>query len=160
MNDNYLQKEQLKFEEIANREHKEANKYEREFSRNLILAASIVIAIISSIISAIGVTETENILSKIIIYLGLSLLFLSIIFGIIQFFCNYIFCNRLGRVANKVVESISKQEVKTRDEVMKKIEGVQKNLRIRSPIWPSITQVFLLLIGFALIMFFVAKILF
>lgn len=160
MNDNYLQKEQLKFEEIADREKREANTYEREFSRNLILIASIVIAIVSSMIGTLGITETDNILFKIIIYIGLSLLFFSIIFGIIQFYCNYIFCNKWGRAATKVVESLSKQEVKTRNEVIEKIKSVQKNLSMRSPIWPSITQVCLLVVGFILIMLFVARILF
>ena len=160
MNDDYLQKEQLKFEEIVSREHKEANIYEREFSKNLILAASIVIAIISAVISTTGIIETDNISLKILIYVGLLLLFISIIFGIIQFFCNYVFCNRWARAANKVVESISVRKVKTIDESKKKIESVQKDLKLRSQIWPSITQVCLLLVGFILIIIFVAQILF
>lgn len=160
MNDNYLQKTQSKFEGIAITARNEANKYEREFSKNLILAASIIIAIIASLIGTIGITTTENDLIKIIIYVGLSLLFISIIFGIIQFFCNYIFHNKWGSAAYRVVESISNEEITTRDEVEEKIHSVKTNLKPRSPMWPSIAQVCLLIAGFTLIMFFVAGILF
>ena len=148
MANNFLKEEQKKYENISEYYRKDANEYDREISKHLILVASIIIGFSSSLIK--NKLMTSNYCLKIIFLVILTLFVISIGFGILQFIQNYKFFTRWSSAALKVVEAISKKEVDSEEKLKEKVKSAQEGLIPDSPVWAVYVQSTLLFVGFVL----------
>jgi hypothetical protein len=138
--------------EAATRYTREANEVFRELSRHLILIATFVIAVSPAIFSIGKTISDASCYEKNILVLSLFLLFLSIVFGIIQFIVDYMFFRKSTKIEEEIMECIRNESKNLED--IKSFECSKfKESPSESGYWPIIIQGIFLVVG--LFLFFV-----
>ena len=105
-NSEYFKNEQKKLENLANIYREEAEKPLAGLSKNLILAATIFIALSSSAIGSTVILETRARI-RVIFLLSLGILILSIFFGLIQFIIEVGFYRKWVTAISGVVKDMA-----------------------------------------------------
>jgi len=155
----YLKNEQKKLESLASTYREEAEKPLAGLSKNLILVATIFIALSSSVIGSTEVLKTNNCI-KAIFLLSLGILILSILFGLIQFIVEVRFYRKWVTAIMGVVKEITAGTIKSIDDYKQAVENKINKLSTSSCICPLILQGIFLFLGVSAFCLFVYKFLF
>jgi len=158
-NYNYFKEEQKKLEEIANIYRGEAEKPLTGLSKNLILVATIFIALSSSVIGSTVILNTNEYI-KIIFILSLAILIFSIFFGLVQFIVEVKFYRKWVSAISKIVKEIALGTFKSIEDYKQAVDDKINKLPTRSSTWPLILQGVFLFLGISTFGFFIYKFLF
>jgi len=153
----YFKNEQKKLEDLAKTYREEAEKPLSGLSKNLILVATIFIALSSAVIGSTAILNA-NLYIKAIFLLSLSILVLSIFFGLIQFIIEIKFYRKWVTAIPSVIQEIA--YFKSIEDYKQAINKKVNNLPISSSICPLILQGVFLFLGILVFVFFVYKSLF
>lgn len=159
-NDNFLTKQQRKFEEATKSDIKESNEVFRELSRQLILVSTVFITLSSPVLLRGEILRSISIGNKWFLLGTWISLSVSILAGMFQFIIDYKFFSRWAYAKYTIVKSIATEEVKNIDELQAKATKQQKDITLESKTWPLWVQVSTVCVGIASFLFFMIRILF
>lgn len=144
--------------ELAERSRQDSNKVFYELARNLILGATIIIAFSSPIISNQTVLSGVDYIFKTVLFTSWIILFLSIVFGLIQYFIDYkTFQNHyieIGSFIGKIKEY--KEPKEFQDDFRKSMD----NFKYITKLWAIKIQVGLLILGLILFIIFITNLIY
>lgn len=155
----YFKDEQKKLENLASIYREEAEKPLAGLSKNLILVATIFIALSSSVIGSTEVLKASDHI-KIIFLLSLGILILSILFGLIQFIVEVRFYRKWVTAIIGVVKEMAAGAFKSIDDYKQAVEDKINKLSTSSCICPLVLQGIFLFLGVSAFGLFVYKFLF
>ena len=155
----YFKDEQKKLENLASIYREEAEKPLAGLSENLILVATIFIALSSSVIGSTEVLKASDHI-KIIFLLSLGILILSILFGLIQFIVEVRFYRKWVTAIIGVVKEMAAGAFKSIDDYKQAVEDKINKLSTSSCICPLVLQGIFLFLGVSAFGLFVYKFLF
>ena len=158
-NYNYFREEQKKLEDLAKIYREESEKQLTGLSKNLILVATIFIALSSSIVGSTVIQKIAPSL-KFIFLSSLGILVLSIFFGLIQFTIDVRFYQKWVGALSDVYKEIAIEAFKTVEDYKKAISDKVNKLESSSAIWPLILQGILLFSGVLVFCLFIFQYLF
>ena len=140
----------------AERDRKDAMNVHYKFSNNLLLVASIIIAFSSPLFT--NSISDLNLASKILLFSCWISLFISIIFGLIQYHIDNSFFNKHFDEIVKYIQKLSKDKYKTPEEFLKDYSERKEVKSSNSK--ALITQVIFLILGLILLLVFLVIIAF
>lgn len=152
----YFKNEQKKLEELANIYRGEAEKPFTGLSKNLILVATIFIALSSSVIGSTIILDT-NVKIKSIFLLSLGLLILSIFFGLIQFIIEIIFYRKWVLAISNLIKEIASETFKSIEDYKQAAVDKLNKLANSSSACPIILQGIFLFLGVLTFVFFIYR---
>ncbi|MHB8276049.1 MAG: hypothetical protein ACYDIA_00135 [Candidatus Humimicrobiaceae bacterium] len=155
-NFDYFKEEQKKLEGLAEIYRGESEKQLTSLSKNLILVATIFIALSSSIIGSTIIKEIAPSL-KLIFLSSLGLLVLSIFFGFIHFIIDVGFYRGWVSVISGIYKNIAIGTFKKIEDYKQALSDKVNKLKLSSVIWSLILQGLLLFLGVLVFVFFIYR---
>lgn len=155
----YFKNEQKKLEDLASIYRGAAEKPLAGLSKNLILVATIFIALSSSVIGSTGILNAD-VCIKLIFLLSLGILIISIFFGLIQFIIEVKFYRKWVLAISNVVKEMASGAFKSTEDYKQAVENKINKLPTSSSACPLILQGVFLFLGISTFGFFVYKFLF
>jgi len=132
----------------------------RELSRNLIIAAAVVIAFSSPLFSNFNYLIKLDWIGKLLLVSALSSFLVSIGFGIGQYILDYSFFKNAKKVAKEIINSVPTNEDNGDDELLNLIGSTQSKNFDEPKIWSVWVQSGFLIIGLIAFFIFLLKLLF
>jgi hypothetical protein len=155
----YFRNEQKKLEDLANIYRGEAEKPLSGLSKNLILVATIFIALSSSVIGSTVILNI-NLDIKIFFLLSLGMLIFSIFFGLIQFIIEVRFYRKWVLALSDVVKDIANNDINSMENYEKVIKEKLNKLPTSSSVCLLILQGIFLFLGVSSFVIFIYRFIF
>lgn len=137
MSDDYLGKQQRKFEDFTEGYRKETNEIFRELVEQLILVGTVLLSVSAFIFNIQDISTKLYGYDKIILLLAWIFIIISLIMGISQLFIDHYFMARWTRAKSNVVEGIARKTI-TEANIQEKVLEEQSKLPKESctvPVW-------------------------
>ena len=159
MVNDYLKNQQRKFEDYTEKYRCETNEVFRELTRQLILVATVFLSISIFVFNARDLNVRFNIFDRHFLAFAWIFLAFSIIFGIIQFFIDYLYFRKWTKAKFNIVEKIYTGDA-TEENLSQIVLESQKNIPFESSTVFVYLQSIFLIFGIIILISIMVKFLF